>query len=329
MEEVFVTMIGSGATTPSPQRGLNSQLVQIGGKRILIDCGEGTQISLVRHASSGPALIDALVLTHFHADHHLGIPGLIKTRSSSVELDPIVIYCPQGKPARDLRGLLRASYTSGYELREIAEGESVRVAPGWRLEAVAVRHTVPAFGYVLREDTLPGHFDATRARADGCPDGPVMGRLARGESVTLDDGRTLHAGDYRGSDRPGRSIAFSGDTAPCEKFIELAAGCELMIHEATFAHAHVAKARAKGHSTARQAGEVAARAKARCLWLAHLSARYADPQSDIHYDDLLAEARQAAEGCEVSLTRDGMHARVVSGEVQIIPRSRGRRPERR
>jgi ribonuclease Z len=326
MEQVLVTMIGSGATAPTPQRALNSQLVQIGGTRVLVDCGEGTQVALRRRAATGPALIDHVVLTHYHSDHHLGIPGLIKTRSTAEEAGPLTIHALPSV-ARKLRRLLDATFCRDYELREIELGGRVEIASGWDMVALPATHTVDAMGVLFHERDLPGRFDAKRAQADGCPPGPAMGELARG-GVLLVQGRELHGSDYIGPTRAGRKLAFSGDTRPNEQMARACAGADLLVHEATFAHEHAADARAKGHSTAVEAGEVARHCGARELWLAHLSARYSGPTrgDGVTYQDLLEQARRAAPNARVRLTHDGMHAKVsAGGAIEIIKPERGGR----
>lgn len=326
MESVHVTMLGTGATTPTLSRGLWSQLVQIGGRRVLIDCGEGTQLALLRHAGMGPALIDELLLTHYHADHYLGIAGLVKTRSSAGgDIEPLTIRCLP-RVAGELREHLRTARVGRtMRIETIEDGASVEIAPGWDVHAVAVRHGEPSLGFALRERDLPGRLDAQRAIADGCPQGPALGQLARGQRVDLDDGRSLDGASYVSAPRPGRAIVISGDTAYSPELIRASHGAQLLIHEATFAREHAALARGKGHSTADDAGRAAREAGVGELWLAHLSARYAPGNgSGPYWDDLLDEARSSA-GAAVTcrLTRDGMHAQ-VGDQVVLSKPTRGR-----
>jgi ribonuclease Z len=326
MESVQITMLGTGATTPTLARGLWSQLVQIGGTRVLIDCGEGTQLALLRHAGMGAALVDELLLTHYHADHYLGIAGLVKTRSSAgADIKPLTIRCLP-KVAAQLREHLRTARVGrGAQIITIDPGEHTEIAPGWDVQAVGVKHGEPSLGFALRERDLPGRLDATRARADGCPSGPTMGRLARGEKVKLPDGRVLDGAQYIGAARTGRKIVISGDTAYSDDLALAASGAQLVVHEATFAHADHAIACGKGHCTARDAGRLALAAGAGELWLSHLSARY-DPskREGITWDDLLSEAREAA-GADVvcRLTRDGLHA-TIGESVNVERPTRGR-----
>ncbi len=162
-----------------------------------------------------------------------------------------------------------------------------------------------------------------------------MGVLARGEDLKLADGRTLHGPSYIGEPRSGRVIAISGDTAPCGNFASACSKADLIIHEATFCDEQAARAAKTRHSTARQAGQVAASAHAGELWLAHLSSRYAAGQRDadgLTYTDIERQAQAEAGLCTVRLTRDGMRAQLIDGKVVIEdriqragPRNRGRR----
>jgi len=258
---------GTAGSIPTARRGLPALLVRRGGDRILFDCGEGTQRQLV--ASVGLTDLSEVFLTHFHADHWLGLPGLLKTFDLRGRDRPLAIHGPRG--LRDLLGLaLRASGRVRYELElvELEPGDVV-ARDGYRIAAIPVAHRTPAFAYVLFEDERPGIFDPEVAERLGLRAGPEFGRLQRGETV---NGVTPE--EVMGPPRPGRKLAISGDTAPCESLRIAAHRADLLIHEATFALEEAERAAETGHSTAGQAAEIAKTAEIRLLALTHFSTRY-------------------------------------------------------
>jgi ribonuclease Z len=167
------------------------------------------------------------------------------------------------------------------EYRELAPGESIR-RDGYAIVPFAVDHVrASALGYALVEELRLGRFNPDRAREMGVPEGPMWGRLHRGMRVTLDDGREIDPADLVGPTRPGRTIVITGDTRPCDATAEASAGADLLVHEATFAEEEAARASETGHSTAREAAQVAARAGVKRLVLTHVSARYSRDVSDL------------------------------------------------
>jgi ribonuclease Z len=243
-------------------------LVRRGGERLLFDCGEGTQRQLV--ASIGLADLDAVFLTHFHLDHWLGIPGLLKTFALRDRDRPLSIHAPPG--LRELMGVLRPVVGKlPYELRliELEPGEPVG-GDGYAVTPFRVEHRARrAYGYAVVEDERPGEFDPAEAERLGVRPGPDFGRLQSGETV---DG--VAPGQVMGAARPGRKVVISGDTAPTEAVRVAAHEADLLVHEATFLEEELARAAETAHSTARQAAEVAAAASVRMLALVHLSTRY-------------------------------------------------------
>jgi ribonuclease Z len=253
---------------PGPRRGLPAVLVRRGGDRLLFDCGEGTQRQLVR--SIGLAEIDCVFITHFHADHWLGLPGMLKSFGLRDRDRPLAIYGPPG--LNELMEQTRFIYGRlPYELRisELAAADTVEY-DGYSVAAIAVEHRrAAAFGYVLVEDSRPGHLDAALAQSLGVNPGPDFGRLQRGETV---NGVTPE--QVMGETREGRKIVISGDTSPCETVAMAAYRADVLVHEATFVDEESDRARQTGHSTARQAAQLALQAQARMLALVHLSARH-------------------------------------------------------
>lgn len=266
--DLSVFFAGTGGSVPSSRRGLPAVLIRRGGEHILIDCGEGTQRQLIK--SVGLADIDSVFITHFHADHWLGLPGMLKSFALRERSQPLSVYGPRG-----LTGLMeQMRFVYGrlpYELSvaELAPAETV-ARDGYLIGAIPVRHKGDAcYGYALVEDTRPGHLDPELAQRLGVRPGPDFGRLQRGETV---DGVTPE--QVLGTARAGRKVVVSGDTAPCESLIVAAHESDLLVHEATFAEDESERARQTSHSTARQAAEVAREAQVRMLALTHISSRY-------------------------------------------------------
>lgn len=260
---------GTGGSVPSPQRGLPAVLVRRGGDRILFDCGEGTQRQLVR--SVGLTDVDSVFITHLHADHWLGLPGMLKSFALRERDQPLAVYGPRG--LKRLMGAMLVVYDRlPYELSivELAPAQSVD-RDGYAITAIPVRHRGEAsFGYALVEELRPGHLDARLAQELGVMPGPGFGRLQRGESVN-----GVAPAQVMGPAREGRKIVLSGDTAPCEALAIAAHQADVLVHEATFAEEEAERARQTAHSTAGQAAQLASDAEVRMLALTHLSNRYA------------------------------------------------------
>ena len=275
--DLDVLFLGTAGAVPTALRGPAAYLVRRGGERLLVDCGEGTQRQLLR-SNAGLPDIDLALITHYHADHVLGLPGMLKTFGLRAREAPLTIYGPAGLNAL-MSSLDRVIGRLPYELRliEVAAGEALE-RDGYRIEPFATDHRVTSLGYAICEQIRPGRFDADAAAALGVPFGPLCGALQRGEDVTLDDGSVITAAQVVGAPRPARRVVFSGDTRPCAGTLEAAAAADLLIHEATFLHDETQRARETGHSTARQAAELARAAQVSLLALTHLSTRYTGGQ---------------------------------------------------
>jgi ribonuclease Z len=265
--DLSIFFAGTGGSVPTQRRGLPAVIVRRGGDRILFDCGEGTQRQLVR--SVGLADLSVIFLTHFHTDHWLGLPGMLNTFNLRGRDRPLTIHGPPG--LKNLMELVRRmSGRPGFELRvhELERGEVVE-RDGYAIAPVEVDHRGPALGYVLFEQERPGVFDPATAEAKGLSPGPEFGRVQRGETI-----RGVAPADVMGPSRPGRKLALSGDTRPSDRLRIAAHGADVLVHEATFAEQERVRAHENGHSTARQAAEVAADAQVRMLALTHVSTRH-------------------------------------------------------
>ena len=268
-----LVFLGTSGSMPTPRRAPTALLVRRGGERLLFDCAEGTQRQLLVSAV-GLIELREIFLTHYHADHYLGLPGMLKTFALRGRELPITIYGPPG--LRDLFGSLRRIFgrlTYEYELVEIAPGD-VLPRDGYELSAFAVDHGVSAVGYALVEGERPGRFDVSVADALGVPAGPERGALQAGEEISVPGGRVVRPEDVLGPPRSGRKFVLTGDTAPSDGVVEAAAEADVLVHEATFLEDERERARDTAHSTAADAAGVARDAGVELLALTHLSNRY-------------------------------------------------------
>jgi ribonuclease Z len=289
--DLDVVFLGTSGSVPTAKRALSATLVRRGGERLLFDCAEGTQRQLLR-CDVGLVELEEIFLTHYHADHYLGLPGMLKTFALRGREVPLTIYGPGG--LRELLGTLRRIFgrlTYPFETVELDPGDGLD-RDGYRLETFAVDHGVPALGYALVEAERPGRFDVEIANRLGVPDGPERGVLQRGGTVSLADGREVRPEDVLGPARAGRTIVLSGDTAPAKPVVEAAAGADVLVHEATFLSDETERAKETRHSTAGGAALVAREAGVGLLALTHLSTRYFGHQ-------VVDEARQLFENTVV------------------------------
>jgi ribonuclease Z len=271
--DLDLVFLGTSGSMPTAQRAPTAILLRRGGERLLFDCAEGTQRQLLR-SNVGLIELREVFLTHYHADHYLGLPGMLKTFALRGRETPITIYGPPG--LAELFGALRRIFgrlTYPYELIEVQPGEILERGD-YRLATFPVNHGVSAVGYALVEDARPGRFDVDAADALGVPAGPERGALQRGEVVTLPGGQAIAPESVLGEMRPGRKIVVSTDTAYSRDVVEAARGADVLVHEATFAEEERERARETLHSTAADAAGVAREADVGLLALMHLSNRY-------------------------------------------------------
>ena len=299
-----VTFLGTSAARPTVERNVSAMALVREGETLLFECGEGTQRQMMRYGVS--FALSEIFFTHFHADHFLGVIGLIRTLGLQTREEPMRLYGPKGA-----KKLLSQALQLGVE-RVPFEVEVQEVKPGdvitggnraprtaYDIHAFATDHGGGSVGYALREHERPGRFDPEKARAAGVPEGPLWGKLQRGEAVELPDGRKVVPEGIVSEKRRGRIVVFTGDTRPCAAVVDAAQAADLLIHEATFGEEEKERAKETGHSTAREAAQVALAAKARRLVLSHVSARYS-----ISADELVKEAREVFK--ETVVAKDGM-----------------------
>ncbi|HJU89039.1 MAG TPA: ribonuclease Z [Gemmatimonadaceae bacterium] len=295
--------LGTSASRPTVERNVSSLALVREGETMLFDCGEGTQRQMMRYGIS--FTFGDVFFSHFHADHLLGIIGLVRTMALQGRTELLRMWGPKGaqrvlRRATEL-GIDRVGFP--VEVRELKPGEVI-ARNGFAIVPFAADHRgEPTLSYALVEEQRRGRFNPDLARELGIPEGPLWGQLHRGRAITLDDGRTIEPTTLVGPTRPGRKIVISGDTRPCDATVEASLGADILVHEATFAEEEAVRAHETGHSTARGAATVAKRAGAKQLILTHFSARYSrDPSV------LLREAQEEFD--RVILARDGMEVEV-------------------
>jgi ribonuclease Z len=275
--DLDIVFLGTSGSMPTAKRAPTATLIRRGGERLLFDCAEGTQRQFLR---SGIGLIELreIFLTHYHADHFLGLPGMLKTFSLRGREVPLTVYGPAGLVSL-FKTLGRVFGRLSYELElvELTRGD-VLDRDAYRLIPFEVEHGLTALGYALAEDPRPGRFDVEAADALGVPAGQERGLLQGGESVTLDEGKVVTPDEVLGEPRPGRKIVLSGDTQPAAAVLEIANEADVLVHDATFGDEEEDRARETAHTTARQAAQLAAAANVRMLALTHLSNRYFGPE---------------------------------------------------
>jgi ribonuclease Z len=275
--DLDVVFLGTSGSMPTAQRAPAAILVRRGGDRLLFDCAEGTQRQLLR-SEIGLVDLPEIFITHFHADHYLGLPGMLKTFELRGRELPLTVYGPRG--VRDLLRVLRRVFgrlSYPLEIVELDPGDKLG-RDEYEIVTFRVEHGVAAVGYALVEGERPGRFDVEAADRLGVPDGPERGLLQRGESVQLVDGATILPGQVLGAPRPGRKLVLSGDTAPATSVVDAAVGADVLVHEATFCAEERDRAQETLHSTAADAALVAQAAGVRLLALTHLSSRYFGPE---------------------------------------------------
>lgn len=287
-----LVFLGTGAGMPSKERNVSAVALTLYDERgtmWMFDCGEATQHQMLSTPLKAGKL-EKLFVTHLHGDHIFGLPGLLSSRSHQGGDTPLTLYGPVG-----LRSFLDTAMTvSGtrlnYELTiEEIEREGVLLeVGGFRVEARLLAHRIPCYGYRIIERPQPGRLMMEKLEALGVPRGPHLARLKAGEDVVLADGRSLRSSDYVGTPQPGRVLALLGDTRYCEAAVRLAAGADVLVHEATFGASHAEHASQYGHSTSEEAARVAREAGVRALLLTHLSSRYQGSADR----ELLDEARR-------------------------------------
>jgi len=299
-----VTFLGTSAARPTVERNVSALALERDGETLMFECGEGTQRQMMRYGVS--FALSEIFFTHFHADHFLGVIGLIRTLGLQGREEGMRLWGPRGA-----NKVLSQAISLGVEripfkidIEEVKPGQTIGEGGRGKREGYCIRvfgteHGGGSVGYALQEHDRHGRFDPEKAQAAGVPEGPLWGKLQRGETVRLEDGRTVSPEGIVGAKRAGRLVVITGDTRPCAAVVDAAKGADLLVHEATFGEEEKDRAKETGHSTAKEAAQVAFAAQARRLVLSHVSARYS-----ISADELVKEAREVFRDTVVA--KDGM-----------------------
>lgn len=269
-----IRLLGTSASRPTVERNVSSLAIHREGETLMFDCGEGTQRQMMRYGVS--FALEDIFFTHMHADHLLGVIGLMRTMALQGRTERLRLWGPRGTS----RVLKRAEafgferMTFPLEILEVDAGQRVD-RTGYAISAFGVDHRgSPSLGYALIEEDRKGRFNPDLARELGIPEGPLWGRIHRGMPITLEDGRVIEPSVLVGPKRAGRTVVLTGDTRPCQATIDASRNADLLIHEATFGDEEAERALETGHSTAHEAAQVACDAGVRRLLLTHFSARY-------------------------------------------------------
>jgi len=299
---VRVVFLGTSGGIPTPRRSLPAVAVLREGEMILFDCGEGAQTQVMRRGL-GFGRLTKIFITHLHGDHLSGLMGLMMTLSLLERRQPVDIYGPpELVPFFDsLKKDIGLHTRFDINLHPTGSGVFLREKE-YHIEGARVPHRAPCFAFALQEGVRPGRFDLEKARELGIPEGPLFGKLQRGETIELEDGRTVTPGQVLGPPRPGRRLAYVTDTAYNPDIVPFCRGADLLIHESMFGSDMEEEARMRSHTTAAQAATIARDAGVRRLVLTHISARYMDPEP------LVEEARKIFPETEVA--RDLMELEV-------------------
>lgn len=306
MELIF---LGTSGSMPSPQRNVAAIALKREGEILLLDCGEGTQRQFMRSKLSFMQ-VSKILLSHFHGDHFLGLPGLVMTMSLNDRSTPLEIYGPVGT-VKTVQALLALNlFRPTFETRvvDVAPGEVVDCGE-YTLQALSSDHPVPTLTFCVEEKARPGRFDLAKAQALGIPEGPLYRRLQRGESVEW-EGQTIPPEAVVGPPRRGRKVVYTSDTRPNPDLVAFARGCDVLIHDSHVESSLEQQANEYGHSSGRQAALAAKKAGAEVLFLTHISPRYGDPKAiEAEAQALFPAARVAEDFLEYAVP-------YPNGEVQ-------------
>lgn len=291
--------LGTGAGVPAKHRNVSGLAMKLLDERNaiwLFDCGEGTQMQILR-TTIKPRKIEKIFISHLHGDHIFGLPGLLSSRSFQGGDEPVEIYGPVGLE-KYVRTALQVSKTHlAYPLQfiEVSEG-TIFEDKQFKVECLLLDHGIDSYGYRISEADHVGTLQVDKLAALDIPPGPVYGKLKKGQTVTLADGRIIDGKEFVGENKKGRVVTIFGDTRFIKESSLFAKDSDLIVHESTF-NKHEAKlAKAYFHSTTQQAATIAREAGAKQLILTHISARYLAKEAK----ELEAEAQEVFPNTQIA-----------------------------
>lgn len=305
-------VLGSGGMMPMPTRRLTSVALRLEGSVYLLDCGEGTQIPY-KELHLGQRALALVAITHLHADHVLGLPGMLMLRAQMPDPGPLVVLGPPGlqRFIDDVRRDLAIYINYTIEVREWRPDASLEAYQDEQLRVLwaPLDHTVLCLGYRIEEHDRPGRFDPERAKALNVPCGPLWGALQQGRDVETPAGLKVQPAEVLGPSRRGRHVAFITDTAPAPSMPRLLQEADLAFVEGMFLAEHTAEASSKKHLLVSQAAAAAAAAAVDQLVLVHLSPRYLEAGYVARFNE-----EAGAEHPRARVARDGELIEVKSSD---------------
>ena len=301
--EAFI--LGCGGMMPLPYRHLTSVLLRREGNLFLFDCGEGTQVSL-RRLNLKWKKIDAIFISHTHADHVTGLPGILMLTSQVDRTEPLYIYGPPKikEYVETSRKVLDMYINYPIVVQEITAPCVVHSGKDFYIRAFPLEHTKTCVGYTLEELDRPGEFNPQKAQELGVPCGPLWSQLQQGFEVQAQDGTTVKPEQVLGEKRSGRKFSFVTDTLYKPSIAEEVKGSDLLVCEGMFEDELIDQAKEKKHMTASQAATIARDADVRRMCMIHYSPRYTDRE----LEKLLEQARAVWPKSELS--RDRMNIEI-------------------
>ena len=273
-----VVFLGTAGSLPTIIRNPSAFLINYEGELLLFDCGEGTQKQMMK-AKTGMQKLTSIFISHLHADHILGLPGLLQTMAFQGRTEPIMIYGPKGilDFIKNIEKLFTTKLKFKIITKQLINNETVK-KNNYCIKAILMNHGIETFGYIFQENEKPGKFNKEKAESLGIEKGPLYSKLHHGEKIKLNDGRVIdpYKDGIVGKPRKGIKISYSGDTRENEYFMEKAKNSNLLIHEATFSKNEKDLAYEWGHSTASGVAILAKKYNIKILALVHISQRFTD-----------------------------------------------------
>ena len=296
--EAFI--LGCGGMMPLPYRHLTSVLLRRDGDLFLFDGGEGTQVSL-RRLNLKWKKINAIFVSHTHADHVTGLPGILMLNAQVERTEPLFIFGPPKikEYIETSRKVLDMYINYPTEVKEITAPSIVFEGDGFYIRAFPLDHTKTCVGYTLEELDRPGEFNPEKAELLNVPVGPLWGKLQKGQPVVSSDGKTVFPEDVMGKKRSGRKFSFVTDTLYKTSIAKEVYGSDLLVCEAMFENDLIDQAKEKKHMTAREAALIARDSNSLRMYMIHYSPRYNDKE----LEKLLLQAREIYPGAELSKDR--------------------------
>jgi ribonuclease Z len=299
MVDMQLVFLGTSSGAPTVRRGLSSVVLVRGGELLLFDTGEGMQRNFIR-AGLGMNRKMKIFITHMHADHCIGLLGLLQTMDLQGREKCVDIY---GEPRveeflRENMRIINFRLTFDLTVRKIEKDGVIVRERDYQVSCCEALHSVPSLAYSVEEFDRPGIFNVMEAKRLGIPEGNLYSKLQHGEDITY-QGKLIRASHIVGPARRGRKIGISGDTRPTDKLARFFRECDVLVFESTYSHDKLEKAIENGHSTAAEAAMIAKESKVNKLILTHFSARYDDTSQLVNEAQLIHDNVEAAEDLKV------------------------------